>query len=150
MYSEIAESLNLENVTQHVYSIDRPNIAMEVQFVETDRREERGAFGTGDVFAGPGIEYCSSRAWTERLTEYLRGKGVTGVAFYHGGMEHEERMLIQQQFMNDQLQLVICTSAFGMGVNKSNTRYIIHFHYPTNIASIYKKSEELEEMVNLV
>ena len=50
-------------------------------------------------------------------------------------MEHEERMLIQQQFMNDQLQLVICTSAFGMGVNKSNTRYIIHFHYPTNIAS---------------
>ena len=84
---------------------------------------------------GPGIVYCSSRAWTERLTEYLRGKGVTGVAFYHGGMEHEERMLIQQQFMNDQLQLVICTSAFGMGVNKSNTRYIIHFHYPTNIAS---------------
>ena len=60
---------------------------------------------------------------------------MTGVAFYHGGMEHEERMLIQQQFMNDQLQLVICTSAFGMGVNKSNTRYIIHFHYPTNIAS---------------
>ena len=50
-------------------------------------------------------------------------------------MEHEERMLIQQQFMNDQLQLVICTSAFGMGVNKANTRYIIHFHYPTNIAS---------------
>ena len=67
------------------------------------------------------------QAWTERLTEYLRGKGVTGVAFYHGGMEHERRMLIQQQFMNDQLQLVICTSAFGMGVNKSNTRYIIHF-----------------------
>lgn len=97
---------------------------------------------------GPGIVYCSSRAWTERLTEYLRGKGITGVAFYHGGMEHEERMLIQQQFMNDQLQIVICTSAFGMGVNKANTRYIIHFQYPTNVASYLQEIGRGGEMEN--
>ncbi|MEM5684805.1 RecQ family ATP-dependent DNA helicase [Bacillus toyonensis] len=132
---DIAESLSLKNVSQHAYSIDRPNIAMEVQFIETIEEKKEALLEHVMYLQGPGIVYCSSRAWTERLTEYLRGKGCTGVAFYHGGMEHEERMLIQQQFMNDQLQIVICTSAFGMGVNKSNTRYIIHFHYPTNIAS---------------
>lgn len=132
---DIADSLNLKGAAEHVYSIDRPNIAMDVQFVETIEEKKEALLEQVMYLQGPGIVYCSSRAWTERLTEYLRGKGVTGVAFYHGGMEHEERMLIQQQFMNDQLQLVICTSAFGMGVNKANTRYIIHFHYPTNIAS---------------
>ncbi|MFJ8527141.1 RecQ family ATP-dependent DNA helicase [Bacillus sp. NPDC094106] len=132
---DIVESLKLTNAAEHVYSIDRPNIAMEVQFVQTIEEKKEMLLSHVTYLQGPGIIYCSSRAWTERLTEYLRSKGITDVAFYHGGMEHEERMLIQQQFMNDQLQLVICTSAFGMGVNKPNTRYIIHFHYPTNIAS---------------
>ena len=77
---DIADSLNLKGAAEHVYSIDRPNIAMDVQFVETIE-EKRGAFRAGDVFTRAGIVYCSSRAWTERLTEYLRGKGVTGVAF---------------------------------------------------------------------
>ena len=132
---DITESLKLKNVAQHLYSIDRPNIAMKVQFVQTIEEKKEALLTHVTYFQGPGIVYCSSRAWTERLTEYLRSKGITDVAFYHGGMEHEERMLIQQQFMNDQLHLVICTSAFGMGVNKPNTRYIIHFHYPANIAS---------------
>ncbi|WP_242142630.1 MULTISPECIES: ATP-dependent DNA helicase RecQ [unclassified Bacillus cereus group] len=132
---DIIASLGLKNVSQHVYSIDRPNIAIEVQFLETIEEKKEALLSHVSYLQGPGIIYCSSRAWTERLTEYLRSKGIIDVAFYHGGMDHEERMLIQQQFMNDQLQLVICTSAFGMGVNKPNTRYIIHFHYPTNIAS---------------
>ncbi|ABS21530.1 RecQ family ATP-dependent DNA helicase [Bacillus cytotoxicus] len=132
---DIIVSLGLKNVSQHVYSIDRPNIAIEVQFLETIEEKKEALLSHVSYLQGPGIIYCSSRAWTERLTEYLRSKGIIDVAFYHGGMDHEERMLIQQQFMNDQLQLVICTSAFGMGVNKPNTRYIIHFHYPTNIAS---------------
>ncbi|MBY0595487.1 RecQ family ATP-dependent DNA helicase [Bacillus bingmayongensis] len=132
---DIINSLKLTNVAEHLYSIDRPNIAMEVQFVQTIEEKKEALLTHVTYLQGPGIIYCSSRAWTERLTEYLRSKGIVGVAFYHGGMEHEERMLIQQQFMNDQLQLVICTSAFGMGVNKPNTRYIIHFHYPANIAS---------------
>lgn len=105
---DIANSLNLKGAAEHVYSIDRPNIAMDVQFVETIEEKKEALLEQVMYLQGPGIVYCSSRAWTERLTEYLRGKGVTGVAFYHGGMEHEERMLIQQQFMNDQLQLVIC------------------------------------------
>ncbi|MFD0768565.1 RecQ family ATP-dependent DNA helicase [Bacillus sp. CGMCC 1.60114] len=132
---DIIESLSLKDVRQHLHSIDRPNIAMKVEFVQTIQEKKEMLLSHVKYLQGPGIIYCSSRAWTERLAAYLRSEGIEDVAHYHGGMEHEERMLIQQQFMNDQLQLVVCTSAFGMGVNKQNTRYIIHFHYPTNIES---------------
>ncbi|SFI99389.1 MULTISPECIES: ATP-dependent DNA helicase RecQ [unclassified Bacillus (in: firmicutes)] len=132
---DIIESLHLKDVKQHLHSIDRPNIAMKIEFVQTIQEKKEVLLSHVKYLQGPGIIYCSSRAWTERLAAYLRDEGIDDVAHYHGGMEHEERMLIQQQFMNDQLQLVVCTSAFGMGVNKQNTRYIIHFHYPINIES---------------
>lgn len=60
-------------------------------------------------------------------------KGVKSVAYYHGGMADEDRMLIQQQYLNDQLEIICCTSAFGMGVNKSNIRYVIHLSPPLQI-----------------
>ncbi|ENQ3077729.1 RecQ family ATP-dependent DNA helicase [Bacillus sp. WLY-B-L8] len=132
---DIIESLHLKDVKQHLYSIDRPNIAMKVEFLQTIQEKKEALLSYVKYLQGPGIVYCSSRAWTERLVAYLRDEGIDDIAYYHGGMEHEERMLIQQQFMNDQLQIVVCTSAFGMGVNKQNTRYIIHFHYPINIES---------------
>ncbi|WP_369900394.1 ATP-dependent DNA helicase RecQ [Bacillus manliponensis] len=132
---DIVSSLKLTNVKQHVYSIDRPNIAMKVDFVQTMQEKQEVLLQHVKYLQGPGIVYCSSRAWTERLAEYLRHEGVGTVAYYHGGMDHEERMLIQQQFMENQLEVVVCTSAFGMGVNKPNTRYVIHFQYPTNIES---------------
>lgn len=132
---DIVSSLKLTGVKQHVYSIDRPNIAMKVDFVQTVQEKQEVLLEHVQYLQGPGIVYCSSRAWTERLAGYLRHEGIEGVAYYHGGMEHEERMLIQQQFMEDQLELVVCTSAFGMGVNKPNTRYVIHFHYPTTMES---------------
>ena len=78
---DIANSLNLKGAAEHVYSIDRPNIAMDVQFVETIEEKKEALLEQVMYLQGPGIVYCSSRAWTERLTEYLRGKGVTGVAF---------------------------------------------------------------------
>lgn len=132
---DIVKSLKLTDVKQHIYSIDRPNIAMKVDFVQTMQEKQEALLQHVKYLQGPGIVYCSSRAWTERIAEYLRHEGIGDIAYYHGGMEHEERMLIQQQFMEDQLELVVCTSAFGMGVNKPNTRYVIHFHYPTNIES---------------
>ena len=61
------------------------------------------------------------------------------VAYYHGGMEQDERLLIQQQFMNNQLDIICCTSAFGMGVNKSNIRLVIHYHMPATIESFIQE-----------
>lgn len=78
---DIADSLNLKGAAGTCIFIDRPNIAMDVQFVETIEEKKEALLEQVMYLQGPGIVYCSSRAWTERLTEYLRGKGVTGVAF---------------------------------------------------------------------
>jgi ATP-dependent DNA helicase RecQ len=60
---------------------------------------------------------------------------VYGIGYYHGGLDQEQRILIQQQFLYDQLQVVCCTNAFGMGINKQNIRYVIHFHFPSQLES---------------
>src|SRR5690625_5385315 len=61
------------------------------------------------------------------------------IAFYHGGMEQIDRISIQQQFMNDQLDVICCTSAFGMGINKPNIRLVIHYHFPSQIESFIQE-----------
>lgn len=132
---DIAHSLQLTTASFHLYSVDRPNIALQVEHVETlDDKKERVLLYASQL-QGPGIIYCSSRSWAEALAQALRASGTEGVAYYHGGMEQEERMLIQQQFMKGQLSIIVCTSAFGMGINKPDVRYIIHFHYPSNLES---------------
>ncbi|MCT8138847.1 hypothetical protein H1D32_14665 [Anaerobacillus sp. CMMVII] len=78
---------------------------------------------------------CFNEKWTEDLVNVLKSKGIQCIAAYHGGMSNEDRLLIQQQFLNDELQLICCTSAFGMGVNKQNIRYVIHFHFPLQLES---------------
>lgn len=132
---DIAYSLHLMKPSFHLHSVDRPNISLQVEHVETldDKKERVLSYVNG--LQGPGIIYCSSRSWTEVLAQSLRAAGIEGVAYYHGGMEQEERMLIQQQFMKGQLSIIVCTSAFGMGINKPDVRYVIHFHYPSDLES---------------
>ncbi|MFD3446144.1 RecQ family ATP-dependent DNA helicase [Microbacteriaceae bacterium 4G12] len=132
---DIVESLGLQHVKMHLHSIDRPNIALKVEYVQTLEEKKEQLLAYINELQGPGIIYCSSRFWAEAIAELARAAGVEGVAHYHGGMEQEERMLIQQQFIHDQLQVISCTSAFGMGINKPNIRYVIHFHYPANLES---------------
>src|SRR6185437_11113716 len=71
----------------------------------------------------------------DETADYLSEKGINGVAAYHSGMEQEQRILIQQQFLHGQLNIICATSAFGMGINKENIRFIIHFHMPGQIES---------------
>lgn len=132
---DIIQSLGLEDVKHHLYSINRKNIAIAVEKVETYGEKMEKLLHYVQMFQGPGIIYCSSRTLTENIVARLKEIGIENAEAYHGGMTSEHRMLIQQQFMNDQLAIIVSTSAFGMGVNKSNVRYVIHFHYPANIES---------------
>ena len=84
---------------------------------------------------GPGIIYFSSKKVAEQAVSFLNQKGIERVAAYHGGMDQESRILIQQQFLLNQLDIICATSAFGMGVNKENIRFVIHFHMPQNVES---------------
>ena len=120
---------------EYISSIDRPNIAISIEKVEfIDEKVDR-VIQLASSLKGPGLIYCSSRKWTEKLVDILQKKGIEDVAFYHGGMEQEQRILIQQQFLYEQLKVVCCTNAFGMGVDKSNIRFVIHFHFPSQIES---------------
>ncbi len=71
----------------------------------------------------------------EQASDYLQNKGISRVMAYHGGMDQESRILIQQQFLHNQLDIICATSAFGMGINKENIRFVIHFHMPQQMES---------------
>ena len=86
-----------------------------------------------------GIVYCNSRSKVERIAETLRNKGVSAAA-YHAGMETALRERVQQDFQRDNVQVVVATIAFGMGINKSNVRFVAHFDLPRSIESYYQET----------
>lgn len=132
---DIIQTLQLTNVRKHLFSVDRPNIAISVEKMKSMEEKMNRLFEYVKKLQGPGIIYFSSRSLADSAAEFLKSKGIGRVSSYHGGMDQEQRMLIQQQFIYDQLQIICCTNAFGMGVNKSNIRYCIHFHIPQTIES---------------
>ncbi|MBR8646079.1 hypothetical protein KEH51_25865 [[Brevibacterium] frigoritolerans] len=81
---------------------------------------------------------------------FLQDNGIDSVNYYHGGMEQEQRMLIQQQFISGQLKIICATSAFGMGVNKSDVRYVIHYHIPSTMEAYLQEIGRAGETGNKV
>ena len=86
-----------------------------------------------------GIIYCATRKAVESIYEMLQ-RAKVNVAKYHGGMFEEDRTYEQQRFLNDEVQIMVATNAFGMGINKTNVRYVIHYQMPRNIESYYQEA----------
>ncbi|WP_257985454.1 ATP-dependent DNA helicase RecQ [Bacillus sp. V5-8f] len=127
---DIAKQLCLENVRQLISSVDRANIALSVEMVQKHEDKLQRLLALARETDGPGIVYFSSKKAAEYTASYLKENGIENVSFYHGGMEQEQRILIQRQFLNGQLRIICSTSAFGMGINKENVRFVVHFHLP--------------------
>lgn len=132
---DIIGSLRLGSWEEHIYSVDRANIAMKVETFSDYTEKRQRLLELTDSLGGPGIIYFSSRRLAEETAAVLKERGMTGVEAYHGNMDQESRILIQQQFIQGQLQCICATSAFGMGINKENIRYVIHFHMPLQVES---------------
>jgi ATP-dependent DNA helicase RecQ len=132
---DIAEKLLLEKWNEIVFSVDRPAISLAVEQVGHFQEKQERAIQLVRFLKGPGIIYFSSKKVAEQTAAYLREHGIRKVMAYHGGLDSESRILIQQQFINGQLDVVCATSAFGMGINKENVRYVIHYHMPMQIES---------------
>ena len=130
---EMIEILSLSKVKKHIHSVNRENIALKIVYCESAEDKFNQLLNYIDLLQSPGIVYCGTRRTCEELTNQLIEKGIKNVAYYHGGMELEQRILIQQQFLAGQINLIFCTSAFGMGINKPNVRFVIHYQYPVNI-----------------
>lgn len=134
---DISRQLNLQQPYVSIGSFDRPNIRYTVQ--EKFRPLEQVVSYLKLQEQQSGIIYCASRRKVDELTEQLAGKGFQ-VAAYHAGLTNEQRNAVQEAFKKDQIQLIIATVAFGMGVNKSNIRFVIHFELPRTIEAYYQET----------
>ncbi|WP_216831660.1 RecQ family ATP-dependent DNA helicase [Alkalihalobacterium elongatum] len=130
---DIIKQLRLQHVTSHIFSVHRPNIALQIEKYDDVDEKLSELLNWVKILKGPGLIYVSSRIWAENIAARLQNEGINKVAFYHGGLENDDRLLIQQQFINDQLDIICCTNAFGMGINKNNVRFVIHFHFPQHM-----------------
>jgi ATP-dependent DNA helicase RecQ len=131
---DIIQSLSLQKYHKIESTIDRPNIAFYVEEVPYHDKQAR-LIELALKLQKPGIIYFSSKKVAEQIASLLAEKGISRVMAYHGGLDQEQRILIQQQFIHGQLDVICATSAFGMGVNKENIRFIIHYHMPMQIES---------------
>lgn len=137
--ADIIDKLNLREPQIFVSSFDRPNLSLDVRRGYSSKEK----FNTiMDIIEKhpyeSGIIYCLSRKETERLADKLRHEGVA-VGAYHAGLSMEERNSIQEDFIKDKIDVVVATVAFGMGIDKSNVRFVIHNNLPKSIESFYQE-----------
>lgn len=133
---DIVNLLERPNMVKRIFPMDRENIIFTIKEVDDDQEKIEILVNLFRRFKFPAIIYFSSKRSTETTASILQTKLASQhIAFYHGGMDQTDRIAIQQQFMNDQLDIICCTSAFGMGINKSNVRIVIHFHLPPQLES---------------
>ncbi len=134
---DILEKLELNNPVTFVSSFNRANIRYTVE--QKKRSFERLLNFLGTRKDEPGIIYCLSRASTETLANDLSEEGFEALA-YHAGMEKEKRAKHQEMFLRDEVKIIVATIAFGMGIDKSNVRYVVHMDLPKNIESYYQET----------
>ncbi len=132
---DIKDVLRLKKPICCIYSVDRPNISLVVEKLDSFSDKRERILSYVKKLKNPGVIYFSSKKMTEEMASFLQSNGVNSVAYYHGGMEQEDRILIQQQFLSDQINIICATSAFGMGINKENIRFVLHYHMPSNLES---------------
>ena len=133
---DIEDQLGLKDPERFTASFDRPNLSLTV-LPGRNRREQIVSF----VKSKPnqsGIIYCLSRKSTEKLAASLNKNGIKA-AHYHAGLPSQMRSEVQEDFINDNIPIICATIAFGMGIDKSNVRWVIHYNLPKNLEGYYQE-----------
>ena len=134
---DVMRRLGLRDAPLYVAGFDRPNIRYTVRD-KIHPREQLLAF-VGAHAGESGIVYCLSRKRTEEVTAQLQSAGVRAAA-YHAGLPADERRRVQEAFQKDEVHLVVATVAFGMGIDKPDVRYVIHYDLPKTLESYYQET----------
>ncbi|MBF2053908.1 MAG: DNA helicase RecQ [Candidatus Sericytochromatia bacterium] len=134
---DILKLLQIDPRRSFVSGFDRPNIRCSVH--EKNKPAEQLQAFLKQHADQVGIVYCLSRKRVEKVAEQLQAKGYDAAA-YHAGLPAAERARVQQAFLQDNLQIVVATIAFGMGIDKSNVRFVVHYDIPKNIESYYQET----------
>jgi len=131
---DIRETLSLKEPFEFMYNVDRPNIHLGRIVLEDKADKASWLMRHVKETAGPGILYVSSRKRAQQYSEAFLQVGIRTAA-YHAGYGAEDRQFIQQQFIDGELDWIVATNAFGMGINKQDIRQVIHESMPANIAN---------------
>lgn len=136
---DILCQLDLRDPQVFISSFDRPNLSLSV--LKGMKSKEKDKVICSFIEHHPhqsGIVYCLSRQTTDKVCQMLRMHGISAMA-YHAGMNSDERTLVQDMFVRDAVQVVCATVAFGMGIDKSNIRWVIHYNLPGSIEAFYQE-----------
>ncbi len=134
---DIIKLLGLHKPYITVSSFDRPNLFFGVE--RPQKRMDAMLQVLQRHQKEPGIIYCSTRKTTEQVCQVLRGKGFSA-SFYHGGLSASKRDEAQEDFVYDRIQIMVATNAFGMGIDKPNVRFVLHYNMPKNMESYYQEA----------
>ncbi|MDN5279715.1 MAG: ATP-dependent helicase RecQ, partial [Clostridiales bacterium] len=135
--NDILDKLGLKDAQIHISSFDRPNIRYTILNKFNPFNQLKTFLNTKKGEAG--IVYCLSRKRVESVALKLRDAGYSAEA-YHAGLSASQRKKVQDDFINDNIMIVVATVAFGMGIDKSNVRYVVHYDIPKNIESYYQET----------
>ena len=136
---DILKQLNIEDAQTFIGSFDRPNLSLDVKRGYSAREKLRSIVELIRHHSGEsGIIYCLARKTTEELAEKLKKEDIAA-GVYHAGLPNSERNRVQDDFVADRVQVICATIAFGMGIDKSNVRFVVHYNLPKSIESFYQE-----------
>lgn len=135
--NDIKKLLGLDKANVYVTGFDRPNLSFSV--IRTPKRMDYVVHYVCQHDNENGIIYCATRKDVDRVYENLTRAGIK-VGHYHGGLSDEVRREMQNAYADDKLQVMVATNAFGMGIDKSNVRYVLHYQMPRNMESYYQEA----------
>lgn len=130
---ELCRLFEIDEQDTLILSLNRSNIAYDLKPVTSEQEKKSDLLVALQKLGGPGIVYCSTRQSVEQIVSYCHQAGLQQVYGYHGGMNAMDRVLIQEQFLRGDISVIIATNAFGMGIDKSNIRFVLHYHFPASI-----------------
>ncbi len=135
--NDIKKLLGLDKANVYVTGFDRSNLSFSV--IRTPKRMDYVVHYVRQHANENGIIYCATRKAVDRVYENLTRAGIK-VGHYHGGLSDEVRREMQNAYADDKLQVMVATNAFGMGIDKSNVRYVLHYQMPRNMESYYQEA----------
>jgi ATP-dependent DNA helicase RecQ len=136
--ADIAAHLGIDSARHFIAGFDRPNLVLRVGHTSTDREKHRNTVDIVRGASGTGIIYVATRKSVDGLVTKLKSAGVNA-AGYHAGLSDGARASTQDSFMSSEFDAIVATNAFGMGIDKSDIRFVIHYHMPGSIEAYYQE-----------